>query len=644
MATSDKPGDQPQGDDVSPAAIAMEKPDIPAIIDPADPRGLLPLTALGEDLTAMFMEFGRGTTPGEEDLVELGFMHTGDDFDPVAERWYPTSDLIDFPQTLKVPRHRLVQGVYEVAVRISIYGVNPVEGARKTLTIDTTKPNYGNQPLAAVFPSELNGTITETYLAQEGEVRVDVPWYIDAEAKDRAPYFWTDKDTPPDSELPIREQEFSAQDIADKRLRITVYADEIRAWGSGKRFLYYFLRDLAGNIGPKSYLAEIDVDLSPAPGALPPPRVDLPRGLVDRQQARDGVKVLIDKYDFADPGHWVATVWDDTPLAEFPVDPSAFPLDATVPWPTLHAKGDGPLRAKVYYKIRQGSSYGPPSPDISVAVNLTLAGQDHNKAPALVNEQLARLEAYGEKSGIRDTLLTEDHGFPAKIRLDLHDDPKYGETVEFFWGSYPGPVARYDVKAGDVVGQPIEVTVPWEVIDTDKQNPALPVYCKTSNGVNEQQSLPTPVEVNIVLIENLKEPVFPHAGKEGVLHCCAKPRLWEGVTVRVLADPRIEQGDRIVLVWQGCRGPNGTDPISGAYAEIVKHLVSLVPGEDIDIVVEDYDKLISPMVNYGSGLAYYRLEKSNGGRGRSRPDFVVINRTMPSGRICSPTNDLCDEN
>jgi len=618
---------------------------VPAVLDPADPKGLLPLRALGDDLIVTFMDFEQGDAPDELDLVELGFMSKGGTFRKVDERWYPTNDPIAFPQTLKVPRDLLSEGVYEVAIQISIYGNNPNEGPRKTLTIDTTKPNFGNKPGAAGFPPELNGTITETFLAQEGEVSVLVPWYDDAEALDRAPYYWTSEAIPPDSETPIREQEFSAEDIRDKRLSITVYADEIRSWGSGTRYFYYHLRDRAGNEGPNSFLSAIEVDLSPAPGALLPPRVPLSsRGLVDRQQARDGVAVEVDEYDFADPGHWLAVFWDDTPLPEIPIDPSAFPLSVPVPWSTLHAKGDGPLRAKIYYKIRQGTAYGPPSPTISVAVNLTLAGQDHAKAPALINEDLALVEVYGEESQTRNTLLTDDFGLPASVLLPLYDAPEQGQLLELHWGSYPGVVAFYEVKPGDVAGKSVRFSVPWNVIDTDKENPALPVWYTTSNGVNQQQSLPTRVAVSIVVIEGLKEVVFPHANRDGVLHCCSRPRLWKGVTVRVKADPFIEQGDTLTVCWQGSTGLNGSEPIKGTYEEIEKELTTLLPGEDIDIVVEDYDRLVAPMVNYGSALVYYRLKKSMGGRGISKEEIVIINRTLPSGAVCSPLNDLCEEN
>lgn len=643
MAQRNQPGEQSEL--ITDLPVNSVEPTVPAVIDKDDPSGLLPLTALGDHLDVTFMDFAQGPLPGEMDLVELGFMAKNTPFTKVDDRWYPTDEPIDFPQTLRVPRGLLTEGVYEVAIRVSLYGSNPNEGPRKTLTIDTTEPDFGRKPQAVVFPTELGGVITETFLAQEGEVNVDVPWYDNVMATDRAAYFWTSAAVPPDSEKPIREQEFSADDIAARRLRITVYADEIRAWGSGQRYLYYYLRDRAGNEGPRSYLSAIEVDLSPAPGALLPPRVPLSaRGLVDRQQAREGVVVEVPEYDFADPGHHLAVFWDDSPLDEIPVDPSGFPLTVAVPWPTLRSKGDGPLRAKVYYKIRQGTSYGPPSPDISVAVNLTVAGQDHAKAPALINEDLALVAVYGEKSQTLNTLLTEDHGYPAKVLLPLFDTPEKGQVLHLYWGAYPGPVASYEVKAGDVAGKPLELCVPWEVVESDKMNPALPVWYTTTNGVNQQQSLPTRVAVSIVVIEGLKEPVFPHANRDGALHCCARPRLWDGVTVRIKADPLIEQGDTLTLVWQGCKGPNGSDPIEGTYEEIEKHLNTLRPGEDIDIVVEDYDRLIAPMVNDASALVYYRLKKSTGGRGISREEFVIINRTMPSGEVCSPTNDLCEEN
>ena len=95
------------------------------------------------------------------------------------------------------------------------------------------------------------------------------------------------------------------------------------------------------------------------------------------------------------------------------------------------------------------------------------------------------------------------------------------------------------------------------------------------------------------------------------------------------------------MTWQGCYNLNGTDPIPGVTDEFRKTLTADEAINGFDIVILPYDTLIAPMVNNNSGLAYYRLEKVNGGVGRSKSDFVKINRTRPSGAICSPENDLC---
>jgi hypothetical protein len=611
------------------------------VLDPDDPDGLLPLRVLGQDLEVTFMGWDFTVVPNRTDLVELGFTPFGSAFVKVNERLYPSQVPVPLPQFLTVPKDLLSQGAYVVSIRVSPSLQHPTESPRKKITIDTTKPNFGNTPDPVRFPPELNGTLTEAYLTRHGQVVVDVPFYIDVKAGDRAVYFWTDKDTPPDSETEIREQEFSEQDIIDGRLLITVYADEIRPWRSGKRFMYYRLRDRAGNTGPNARLADILVDLTPLPGVLPAPRVPLPRDLLDRQQAREGVLVEIDEYEFADAAHRIAIDWDGTPLVEIPVDPTDFPLKATVPWTALQARGNGPTRPLVSYRVRHvDGTYTPPSPAISVALDLTIAGPDHANAPALLNQTLAKLEIRGQRSDLPNKLLGIDFGLPAKALLALYDDPEPLEEIDIYWGQITTPVASYVVQAGDIPGKAVEFEIPWEYIEPELQNPRLPVYYITRNGVNDQHSRKTEVEVAIVVIDNLKEPTFPHAGKHVVLHCCSTPRLWEGVTVHIPAHPGFAPMDEVIVYWQGCKGVNGTDPIAGAYAELPKTLDPVDTTEGFDVVITDYEALIAPMVNNGSALVYYVLNKQNGGRGTSRSEFVIINRTMPSGDICSPTNEV----
>lgn len=617
-----------------------EAPKVPLVLDPDDPAGLLPLRALGQDLEVTYMGWDFTTIPGRTDLVELGFTPFGSAFVKVNERAYPVPINVPWPQTLTIPKDLLNQGVYEVSIRVSPSLQNPTEFPRKKITIDTTKPNFGNTPESVIFPTELNGIISESYLTQHGQVIVEVPFYFDVTAGDRAVYYWTDKEDPPDSETEIREQEFSAQDIVDKRLLITVYADEIRQWGGGDRYMYYRLRDRAGNTGPNAKLGKIYVDLTPLPGVLPPPRVPLSRNLLDRQQAREGVRVEIDPYEFPDASHHVAVDWDGTPVDEFPVDPANFPLKITVPWSVLHTRGDGPMRPRVSYRIRMaGSGYTQPSPDISVALDLTIAGQDHPNAPALLNETLAKLEIRGQKSDQPNKIMGIDFGLPAKVLLTLYDHPKTLEEIDVYWGQIIDPVAHYQVKSSDKAGDLIELEIPWVYIEPELQNPKLPVYYVTRNGVNEQNSLVTEVAVSIIVITDLKEPSFPHGGKHGVLHCCSTPRLWEGVTVHIPCHVSFTAKDQVVIYWQGCRGLNGSDPIAGADADFTITLSEEDAENGFDWVVSDYENLIAPMVNNGSALVYYILIKQDGSVGKSVPEFVIINRTLPSGEVCSPTHE-----
>ena len=224
-----------------------------------------------------------------------------------------------------------------------------------------------------------------------------------------------------------------------------------------------------------------------------------------------------------------------------------------------------------------------------------------------------------------------------------HDNPEPGEKVLLYWGTISAPVAEYEVQPGDTAGTVILFSIPWEFIDQDKENPALPVRYFTDNGVNQQLAPTTPVNVAIIIIRNLPEPTFPDGGREGVLNCCANPRLWVHVKVHIEGNDAFDEDDVVELRWQGCQGSNGTSPISGVAHSFETTLTLDQARNGFDVLVTDYQKLIAPMVNNGSALCRYFLRKSNGGRGESRPDFVVINRTMPSGEICGPDNDLCDQ-
>ncbi|KJH85328.1 hypothetical protein UG46_16525 [Pseudomonas fluorescens] len=635
----------------------FEEPKVPAIIrnDDGTQRddGLLPVTALVTDLEVIVPDWGGD--PALTHYLHIGWRRAGAPFVSVRRFEYdppiPPGD-----KTVDVPRDKLVHGVYELSYIIEAGGNPDDESLKRLVTVDTEAPNYNQQPGMIIFPAELNGVITEDYLSAEGQVRVQITRYGGIAAKDRAFYYWTDQEIPPDPDPDgfIGEQEFSQEDIDTNQLFITYDETDIRQAGGGTRYAYYRLRDLAGNTGPRSAVSAIQVDLTPAPGNLQPPRIPLStRGLIDREHAREGatnqrgVTVEIDHYDNSNDTQKIVVNWDGTDLDEHIVDPMQWPQVIYVPWRTLTDKGLGPLTVQVDYRVRSGQQWTLPSPSTSTPADFTIAGQDHANAPALLNTTLARIEVRGPVSGLLNQLTGLDEGLPAPATLELYDDPQPSERIEVYWGSVVNPVDFYIVQPGDLAGKIIPFTIPWEAIEQDKNNPALPVYYTTDNGVNQQVSRVTQVNVSIVVIENLKEPGFPHASCEpetyGYLHCCSVPRLWEGVTVSIEGNVNFDAGDTVILTWQGCYNLNGTDPIPGVTDEFPKVLTADEAKNGFEIVVLPYDTLIAPMVNNNSGLAYYRLEKVSGAVGRSRRDYVSINRTMPSGAVCSPDNDICPE-
>ncbi|NWC00494.1 hypothetical protein HX882_31930 [Pseudomonas gingeri] len=641
MPSPKSPSDQVSDD----ADLHLDAPTVPAVLDPNDPEGLLPSRALGAPLAVEFMGWDF-SIPGRTDRVELGFRLSGTAFLKVDEQNYPINNPIDidFPQTLYVPVNKLTpDGLYDVSIMVYRAGFNGVESPKRQVTIDTREPNYGQIPNAIIFPVDANGVITEDYLNSHAqEVNCLVPYYPDAKEKDRAIYYWTDTSLPSDLEVEVGEQEFSALDVSSGVLRVTFTGDQIRPWGSGVRYAYYRLRDRAGNTGPRSRLSPIDVNLTPIPGTLPPPRVELTRGLLDRQQARDSVWVEIDQYAGADDTNWIAVVWDGTPLPEFPVDITRFPLKAPVDWAVLKAQGMGPLRAKVDYRVRTAPGvYTPASTDISVPVNLTIAGQDHAAAPGLINVDLELLEVWGQ-SPLLNVLTALDDGLDATARVTLFDDPHPFEEILLYWGRISQPVGSYTVQPGDIAGKIVSIPVPWSAIEQDKNNPTLPVYYVTSNGVNEQQSLVTEVNVLIETIQGLPAPTFPSTNPvEGYLHCCSVPRLWDGVRVAIAGNANFSAGDTVLLIWQGSKGLNGSQPIKGARGTFTKVLNDADARGGFEVLVEPYDPLIEPMIDNDSATVFYRLIKANGGIGVSEMDFVKINRTLPSGEVCGPLNDLC---
>ncbi|WP_422416460.1 hypothetical protein [Pseudomonas sp. GZD-222] len=627
-------------------------PVVPAVVKDDsgtdNPEGVVMRAALGEALEVIVPAWDFSTRPEAPDLLELGWRPDGAAFTTVDSQEF-VPPIAPGDKTLHVPMDSLQTGRYSLSYRVTRRN-NTTDSLIKRITIDRSPPNDNQRPLAARFPDELVGVITDQYLIDHGEVIPTVPSYLDMRALDRAQFYWSELDPMPDDTPVLGERVFTQADIDARHLPLTIAEAAVRASGAGRRYLFYRLHDLAGNESPLSYASPIQVDLVAAPSNLPPPRIPLSaRGFIDRQHAREGavnqggVTVEIDAYNNAEPTHFVVIEWGGRELQEIPVDPNGFPLSSYVPWMDLVANGLGPESAQVTYRIRYGGSYSQPSPAVTVPFDFTVAGQDHVNAPALLNTTLAKVEVRGAVSDLPNQLTAQDDGHDARLLVALFDDPQPGDYLEVFWGAVLEPAARYDVQPGDAAGKPLELSVPWRVIEQDKNNVALPVAYITSNTVNQQQAPATAVSVVIVPIEGLPVPTFPHADRQGYLNCCATPRLWEGVTLRIAGNPNFAQGDAVEVTWQGYEDLGANRPIPGTQLIIPKVLSASEAADGFEVVILPYSTHIEPMEDNGSAVASYTLTKTDGGFGRSRRELVYITRTMPSGQVCGPDNDLCNQ-
>ncbi|QXI39732.1 hypothetical protein [Pseudomonas xantholysinigenes] len=627
----------------------LKAPEVDAIIkdENQQPRadGLLPIKAL-EAPVRVVLPGGYADPRLPSVILDLGWQFQGAPFNSVYQDTLTPPYEDEFE--LFIPTALLNHGVYDLQYKITQLGV-PSFSLKRTITVDTQAPNYGMPGYALQVQDVPGGEITEEYLAQHGEVRFKVPMYSVARPEDTVELFWSDQNPPPSDENAVHTKRVTQAEIDSDTILVAYDAAVIRASGSGLRYPWYRLKDLAGNIGPAAPVVQTPVDLTPGPSDLLAPRVMLSvRGLIDREHAREGANgegglvVEIDHYDNASDQDHAIISWQGFKLSERPVDPTGFPLRAFVPWPAQVVGGLGPDDALVQYEIRRNLQLTP-SPVTSVPFDLRVAGQDHTAAPALLNRLLTLLEVRGRKSDQANKLEPIDHGLDARVLMQLFDNPQPDERVLVYWGNPHQHVAQYIVKAGDQPAKPIEISVPWAIIEQQPNDRALPVWYRTDNGVNQQLANSTLVDVAVELIRDLPPPTFPHADKWGYLNCCSIPRLWEGVSVRVEPHALIQAGDTLELNWQGHDSLNGSSPIPGVAATFRREVSTAEATQGCVFVVLPYDTLIEPMVSNASATADYRLLKQDGRVGISKRDVVKITRAMPSGEVCSPSNDLCDK-
>lgn len=537
-----------------------------------------------------------------------------------------------------IPKNRLQSdGAFDIWYTVHNSHINITTESEVTkVTIDTRPPSYDKRLEALLPPDDLpGGVITEMYLFEHDDkvvFRLPLPRYTDAQNGDTGFLFWSEDD-PPTGEA-VSSEEFL--DV-NGELTLTLSGDVIRAANKNGLFqASYKVRDRAGNESGFARNTPVRVSLTPSPVDLPAPTVPLhDDGLIHRADARTPVKIVIEHFDDPKPGDQVVFRWDGTDL--LPPEPVVFPVSVNVSWAALIKNGPGPRTVQVSYRVLRGTG-SIPSLSTPINIDLTVAGQDHPGAPALLNPLLALPDVYGQ-SAIRNELIPSDKGHPVIPVVVLYHNPVAGELLELHWGSWPGAVASYTVKFGDTAGSPVYFSeVPWEVIEAEPNNSRLPVYYTTSNGVNQQQSQNQFVKVQVVTIDDLPEPSFPGADKFGYINCGSEEKPWDGIRVRVtFANDRFDVGDEIKLFWQGHEYLSPDTPVIpetvGDFDETLR--ASHIAQGFVDIVVKPYVPFVRP-IREGAGNAWYTLSKSDGQFGKSEADFVKILRKQGGGVDCEP--------
>ncbi|NCE93930.1 hypothetical protein [Pseudomonas sp. L13] len=625
----------------SAGVLALGPMDIPGV-DPLDPRGLVPVSLMLAPLLVRIPMW----LPAPEPLdtphrVLLLWLSNGlerqADLKLINAPPPPLPAFVDMHVPLGMLRER--SGTVELYYRvIDSEGQVSELDPKVTLTIDMESPELlrPDDQLSFVIPP-ITG-VDETYLASNDPIRFNVSPYRGRDAYDRIEFFLSNSPNPaaaaPDGDYVL----VSASDP----LVVELSAAAFRRLNNGPAYLFYQVFDEAGNFSTRSaglpfvldLIAGPDVPL-PAPTIMPPAYDD---ALIKRDDARAGVVMLIDPYaNWADGDH-ARVFWDERPVTDIPVLNG---VETQVPVPWLIMRGPSPVlvaeEIRVRYEIIRGlASY--PSYVRRIRQDFTVAGQDHAGAPALFNPDLPLAEVRGLASDEVNLVDHRDQDVGARARVFLHDDPQPGQILRFFWNS-TGPVATKTVQVGEVAGQLVfSSVIPWAVME-GIINPALPVYYTTDNGVNQQQSGNTQVEVNTGPLISFPTPVIQHTliGQTGTfLTCCSSPEIFNGVTWKVVSHGDFDLNDEVRFFTHGYNNNGWEEPVVDAsrFNETKTFATPTDLAQGLEFIVRPFDPVVYSLRFVSTAQAGYEVWRGRRKIGQSTLRRFRVDLAYPAGGYC----------
>lgn len=608
---------------------------------PGDDRNLWPKTQWGKDLTIR--------VPNSLDLYPyeiLYFVMDGVDLerrvlsDPVKpedRNYVVTADKIED------------EGVYVFEYKHTNQDGNTNPSFPRALSVDHLVPNNNVAGSSPELPKEIidNG-LTRAYLDANATVDVTIPRSSDITAGDEILVYWgpIGPKQEPDPVDPIARLTVTEAEALPGAARpvVRIDSDLIKTLKDGLIAVLYRYVDRTGNLGQPSFWQEVHVDLDPLAENLVAPTVPLAAdGLIDRADARLGVYLEIPApgYDNQQPTSDLIEVnWESVTVPAVPL--SSFPMSIFVDWPTLSAGGALNARAfTVSYNVVRGPAKTK-SPEIDINVDFSVAGIDPDPdpdpdGPDPINDKLPRVVIKSRESPSVDNVLGEaDKNQDA--RGELTPNPVVdGQFLRLYWGALKPYVS--EVAVTGTPADPVVFNVPWDKIQEGGYSDKLPVYYTTWNGINEQESVRTEVDVRIVEAIGLADVEFPdrYPGNPTtpIINCCSKP--WDGIKARIPGDPvNFAVGDSVTVSWQAYEDALGTKEIAGTdytFPVITLDDDQVNNGFQVTVPYEDH---VEPIETRGSGRVTYVLTKASGQTG-AHVTLVIVTRVFGAGpSLCTP--------
>lgn len=610
-------------------------------VDPTDPNGLIPAARMLAPLEVRFPMWNPPPVPLDTPHTLTLYWARGGVVvysDSLVVNSPPPPLLSEYVMYIPLLVLRAQSGPVEVyySIEDSFGGVSELN-PRRTLTVDMDPPQLLNPADHLEFVTPPAPFVDETYLSNHPLVAFHVPPYTGRSNKDTIHFYLSNLANPP-----VAGEDGIYELVSDSDPLVAwLAADAFRTLSNGDAYVFFRVFDEAGNYSDRSAGLPFQLALTALPGPRPIPSIVPPRYddlLINREDARAGVQVRIELYTNWAPGDQVVVYWKGRPTAPQPV--IGFPCDVDIPWSVMRGPLTDGLAAEtvpVRYEIIRGSLPPFASFNILVNVNLTIAGQDHANAPALLNPNLPVAQVWGLVSNTPNVVNHDDNPAGARARVLLYENPQPGEILRFYWNG-SGPVATYTVQFGDIAGQLVFSTViPWAVME-GFIHPALPVFYTTSNGVNDQQSANTLVNVNTGALISFPAPVLKHTlvGGGGYLSCCSKPEVFWGVEWSVAPDDRFQLNDQVTFFWEGFANNNWTPPVidESRYDDQQSFDTTADLMNGLNFRVEPYEDKVLPMREFGSARSWYQVRRAGALVGESLPRRIRIDLKYPSGGYC----------